>query len=178
MDRFKIENGKVSKKLKEKKKKLMARKIALEKEYVYLPVTHEICTNKARRKDLRIACRSRAVARVIVQNYRADTGDDAHVPVYCVSNRMYMRHLRGYDYDNADSIPTMSIEETQIPALCSLLNFCPGSFHQILDADATQCDPDVVQHDHPGESQALDRYCRSRSGGIAFPIPLYASSMR
>jgi hypothetical protein len=126
MDRFKIENGKVSKKLKEKKKKLMARKIALEKEYVYLPVTHEICTNKARRKDLRIACRSRAVARVIAQNYRADTGDDAHVPVYCVSNRMYMRHLRGYDYDNADSIPTMSIEETQIPALCSLLYSLPS----------------------------------------------------
>jgi hypothetical protein len=126
MDRFKIENGKVSKKLKAKKKKLMARKIALEKEYVYPPVTHETRTNKARRKDLRIACRSRAVARVIAQNYRADTGDDAHVPVYCVSNRMYMRHLRGYDYDNADSIPTMSIEETQIPALCSLLYSLPS----------------------------------------------------
>lgn len=65
--------------------------------------------------------------RVIAQNYRADTGDDAHVlPVYCVSNRMYMRHLRGYEYDNADSIPTMSIEETQIQALCSLIYSLPS----------------------------------------------------
>jgi hypothetical protein len=53
-------------------------------------------------------------------------GDDAHVPVYCVSNRMYMRHLRGYDYDNADSVPTMSIEDTQIPALCSLIYSLPS----------------------------------------------------
>jgi hypothetical protein len=32
MDKFKIDTGKVSKKMKEKKKKLLARKIALEKE--------------------------------------------------------------------------------------------------------------------------------------------------
>jgi hypothetical protein len=37
-----------------------------------------------------------------------------------------MRYLRGYDYDNADSVPSMSLEETQIPALCSLLYSLPS----------------------------------------------------
>jgi hypothetical protein len=37
-----------------------------------------------------------------------------------------MRHLRGYDYDNAESVPTMSIEETQIPALCSYIYSLPS----------------------------------------------------
>jgi hypothetical protein len=82
--------------------------------------------NRSRRKDARIAYRSKQVAKVISQNYRADTGDDAHVPVYCVSNRMYMRHLRGYDKENVESIPTMSIEATQIPALCSHIYSLPS----------------------------------------------------
>jgi hypothetical protein len=83
-------------------------------------------TNHSRRKDVRIAYRSKQVARVIAQNYRADTGDDANVPVYCVSNRMYMRHLRGYDRDNVASIPTMTIDATQIPALCSHIYSLPS----------------------------------------------------
>lgn len=81
--------------------------------------------NVLRRKDVRIACRSKQVARAIAQNYRLDTGDDAHVPVFCVSNRMYMRHLRGYDKDNEPSVPTMTLEESQIPALCSLIYSLP-----------------------------------------------------
>ncbi|KAH7083176.1 hypothetical protein BKA63DRAFT_584450 [Paraphoma chrysanthemicola] len=103
-------NNKANKKLKEDKKKLLKRKAALEKE----------------RKDVRIACRSKQVARVVAQNYRTDTGDDANVSVFCVSNLMYMRHLRGYDKDNDATIPTMAIEETQIPALCSLLYSLPS----------------------------------------------------
>ncbi|KAH7093109.1 hypothetical protein FB567DRAFT_609442 [Paraphoma chrysanthemicola] len=103
-------NHKANKKLKEDKKKLLKRKAALEKE----------------RKDVRIACRSKQVARVVAQNYRTDTGDDANVPVFCVSNLMYTRYLRGYDKDNDATIPTMTIEETQIPALCSLLYSLPS----------------------------------------------------
>jgi hypothetical protein len=106
---------------------LLSTKIALEKEQVHiLTVTQEHRANRSRRKDIRIACRSNQVARVIAQNYRADTGDDANVPVFCVSNKMYMRHLRGYDKDNAESIPSMSIQGTQIPALCSLIYSLPS----------------------------------------------------
>lgn len=48
------------------------------------------------------------------------------MPVFCVSNRMYMRYLRGYDKDNEATVPTMTIEETQIPALCSLIYTLPS----------------------------------------------------
>ncbi|KAJ4381797.1 hypothetical protein N0V86_003162 [Didymella sp. IMI 355093] len=102
--------SKVNKALKKQKKKLMARKNALEKQ----------------RKGIRIAHRSKQVSRIISLNYRADTGDDAGAPVFCVSNRMYMRHLRGYDLDNEQSVPTMTIGETQIPALISHIFALPS----------------------------------------------------
>jgi hypothetical protein len=126
MDRFRIENGKISKQLKVEKKRLLAKKIALEKKYVYFYDADDHPTDEARRKNERIAYRSKKVAQIIAENYRADTGDDASPPIYCVSNRMYMRHLRGYDGDNPDSVPTMSIEDTQIPALCSLIYSLPS----------------------------------------------------
>ena len=75
---------------------------------------------------MRIAFRSKQVARVIAQNYRADTGDEANVPVFCVSNRMFMRHLRGYDKESPETVPTMSIDDTQIPALCSHIYSLPS----------------------------------------------------
>lgn len=111
MDANKInKKAKANKSLKKRKKKLMARKNTLEKQ----------------RKGIRIAHRSKQVSRVIGLNYRNDTGDDAGAPVFCVSNRMYMRHLRGYDMDNEQSIPTMTIEETQIPALVSHIFALPS----------------------------------------------------
>lgn len=102
--------SKANKKLKKRKKKLIARKNALEK----------------LRRGIRMALRSKQVSRTIGLNYRADTGDDAGAPVFCVSNRMYMRHLRGYDPDNEQSIPTMTLEETQIPALISHIFALPS----------------------------------------------------
>lgn len=96
--------------LRQQKKKLVCRKNALEK----------------LRKSVRITHRSKQVGRIVGMNYRSDTGDDAGAPVFCVSNRMYMRHLRGYDTDNAQSIPTMMIEETQIPALISHIFAMPS----------------------------------------------------
>jgi hypothetical protein len=101
---------KANKPLKETRKKLMKRKNALEKQ----------------RKGIRIALRSKQVSRTINLNYRADTGDDSGASVFCVSNRMYMRHLRGYDMDNEQSIPTMTLEETQIPALISHIFALPS----------------------------------------------------
>jgi hypothetical protein len=126
MDRYRRDHGKANKKLKDEKMNLMGEKKKLEKNYAYFPITDDHRTDEFRRKDVRIAFRSRQVAQKIASNYRADTGDDAHPPVYCVSNRMYMRHLRGYDYDNVDSVPTMGVEETQIPALCLLLYSLPS----------------------------------------------------
>lgn len=102
--------SKANKGLKKRRKKLMARKTSLEKQ----------------RKGIRIALRSKQVGRTIGLNYRADTGDDAGAPVFCVSNRMYMRHLRGYDTDNEQSVPTMTLEETQIPALISHIFALPS----------------------------------------------------
>lgn len=109
---------KANKPLKRRKKKLMARKTA-----------HE-----TQRKSIRIAHRSKQVSRVVGFNYRQDTGDDAGAPVFCVSNRMYMRYLRGYDLDNEQSVPTMSIEDTQIPALISHI-FALPSKGRIADLD-------------------------------------------
>jgi hypothetical protein len=39
---------------------------------------------------------------------------------------MYMRHLRGYDKTDILSVPTMTIEQTQIPALCSHIYVLPS----------------------------------------------------
>ena len=101
---------KANKALKKQKKKLMARKNALKKQ----------------RKGIRVALCSKQVSRTIGLNYHADTGDDAGAPVFCVSNRMYMRHLRGYGPDNEQSVPTMTLEETHTPALISHIFALPS----------------------------------------------------
>jgi hypothetical protein len=76
-------------------------------------------TNLYRRKDILIASRNKQVAERVGDNYREDTGDDAGAATYCISNLMYMRHLRGYDKTDELSFPTMTLDQTQIPALCS-----------------------------------------------------------
>lgn len=63
--------------------------------------------------------RNKEVTVAMSENYREDTGDDAIAAIYCVSNLMYMRHLRGYDKTDPLSVPTMTLDQTQIPALCS-----------------------------------------------------------
>jgi hypothetical protein len=61
--------------------------------------------------------RNRHVTQTMESKYRSDTGDDNSAPSFCISNRMYMRHVRGYDMRSPDKIPNMSIEETQVPLL-------------------------------------------------------------
>jgi hypothetical protein len=39
---------------------------------------------------------------------------------------MYMRHLRGYDKTDPTKVPSMTLEETQIPALCSYIYALPS----------------------------------------------------
>ncbi|KAI4944142.1 hypothetical protein J4E91_008997 [Alternaria rosae] len=96
-------NSKVNKPLKMRKKKLTSRKSDLAKQ----------------RKDILIVARNKEVTVAMGENYREDTGDDAIAAIYCVSNLMYMRHLRGYDKTDQLSVPTMTLDQTQIPALCS-----------------------------------------------------------
>ncbi|KAI8935499.1 hypothetical protein NX059_008069 [Plenodomus lindquistii] len=100
----------VNKRKKKEKKKLMSKKNTLEKQ----------------RRDILIESRNKQVSRVLGGNYRANTGDDAGAAVYCVSNRMYMRHLRGYDTSDQLNAATMTLEQTQIPALCSHIYSLPS----------------------------------------------------
>lgn len=83
-------------------------------------------TDITRRKNILISSRNNQVSHVISGNYRSDTNDDAGTAVYCVSNRMYMRHLRGYDKSDEQTIPTMTPEQTQIPDLCSHIYALPS----------------------------------------------------
>ncbi|KAF1833697.1 hypothetical protein BDW02DRAFT_598853 [Decorospora gaudefroyi] len=106
-----IENKlKANKPLKKQKKKLTLRKIGLAKQ----------------RKDILIGARNKQVAHAVGESYRENTGDDAGAAMYCVSNLMYMRHLRGYDKTDELSIPTMTLDQTQIPALCSHIYSLPS----------------------------------------------------
>jgi hypothetical protein len=68
-------------------------------------------------RKIRIVSRNRHVTRTMENKYRSDTGDDNPAPSFCISNRMYMRHVRGYDRKSPDKVPNMSIEETQVPLL-------------------------------------------------------------
>jgi hypothetical protein len=87
-------------------------------------------TDIYRRKDILIAARNKEVASVVGENYREntgdDTGDDTGAAMYCVSNLMYMRHLRGYDMMDELFVPTMTLDETHIPALCSHIYALPS----------------------------------------------------
>jgi len=79
-----------------------------------------------RRKDVRIACRNRRVAKGMNNMYSQNTGDDAGAASFCVSNRMYMRYRRGYNTTNPDKAPTMKLEATQIPAACTYIYGIPS----------------------------------------------------
>ncbi|OAG19050.1 hypothetical protein CC77DRAFT_1032442 [Alternaria alternata] len=78
------------------------------------------------RKDVRIACRNRLVAASMSRIYSHNTGDDAGAASFCVSNRMYMRHRRGYNMTNLEKAPTMKLEDTQIPAACRYIAGIPS----------------------------------------------------
>ena len=83
-------------------------------------------THQYRRKDVRIASRNRQVAEGMDRMYRSDTGDDAGAASFCLSNKMYMRHCRGYSTTNLDKVPTMTLEETQVPAACAYIYGIPS----------------------------------------------------
>lgn len=68
-----------------------------------------------RRYEVRVLARNRHVRQGIAEQYRQDTKDRARLPVFCVSNIIYMQHLSGGYPKNAP--PQLSLEATEIPAL-------------------------------------------------------------
>ncbi|KAF2130344.1 hypothetical protein P153DRAFT_375119 [Dothidotthia symphoricarpi CBS 119687] len=111
MDHNKLhKNAKANKTLKKQKNKLTKRTEALVKQ----------------RRNIRMAMRNKRVGQGLEEGYRSNTKDDAGASAYCVSNRMYMRHIRGFDKTNEGKAPSMSREETQIPALCESIYILPS----------------------------------------------------
>ena len=63
--------------------------------------------------------------RLLAEEYKVKTRDDARVPVFCVSNRAYMKYIRGYEGD--EEPPAMDLVETQLPLLRSFIYALPSS---------------------------------------------------
>lgn len=68
-----------------------------------------------RRYEVRVQARNRHVKQGITEQYRQDTKDRSRLPVFCVSNIIYMQHLSGGYLKSAP--PQLSLEATEIPAL-------------------------------------------------------------
>ncbi|KAH9864393.1 hypothetical protein J1614_010327 [Plenodomus biglobosus] len=86
----------------------------------------QVAALEREQSGVRIACRNRQVADAMDHKYRIDTGDDGGAATFCASNRMYMRHRRGYNKHKLSSVPTMSVEETQIPVACAHIYGIPS----------------------------------------------------
>jgi hypothetical protein len=67
------------------------------------------------RYEVRVLARNRHIKQGISEQYRQDTKDRSPLPVFCVSNVIYMQHLSG-GYTKSDP-PRLSLEATEIPAL-------------------------------------------------------------
>lgn len=68
-----------------------------------------------KRYELRVLARNRHVRQGIAEQYKQDTKDPTRLPVFCVSNVIYMEHLSG-GYPKKTP-PQLSLEATEIPAL-------------------------------------------------------------
>lgn len=68
-----------------------------------------------RRYEVRVSARNRHVKQGISEQYRQDTKDRSPLPIFCVSNVIYMQHLSGGYPKSAP--PQLSLEATEIPAL-------------------------------------------------------------
>ena len=63
---------------------------------------------------MRVAARNKKVATALAMNYRVDTRDETRLPIFCISNKAYMHHLRGYETDDP---PALSLTGTQVPIM-------------------------------------------------------------
>lgn len=64
------------------------------------------------------------VKEALKRNYHNDTSDEAPVPVFTVSNMMYMKHRNGYEKSKG---PTMGLTEAQILDLCAYIYALPSN---------------------------------------------------
>lgn len=90
-----------------------------------------------RRFQVRVAARNRHVKQGIAEQYRQDTHDLSPLPIFCVSNTIYMQHLSG-GYSESDP-PQLPLLATEIPALRTHLFSQPSL----------------------GKFSSLEHYCRS-----------------
>lgn len=108
-------------------------------------------------REIRIACRNRQLAHALDMKYREYTGDDGGAIIFCVSNRMFMRHLRGYSRNSPNNAPTMSLAATQILELCRFIygiplqgkiavleDFVACTIHALLDLVQMSCSKSTV----------------------------------
>lgn len=97
-------------------------------------VNDKLRAENARKKALRIKIRSEMVTRKMRELYTdlaMDVGTT--LPVYCVGNAAYSKHLKGYHKRDSPNPPHLTIEETKIPALRKHLFLTPadGKLNQL-----------------------------------------------
>ncbi|KAH6633395.1 hypothetical protein C7974DRAFT_392704 [Boeremia exigua] len=89
------------------------------------------------RYEVRVSARNRHVKHGVTEQYRQDTKDRSPLPIFCVSNVIYMQHLSGGYPKSAP--PQLRLEATEIPALRTHLFSQPSL----------------------GRFQSLEHYCKS-----------------
>ena len=73
--------------------------------------------------EVHIVARNRKVITKMREKYRTISGDDYPLPVFCVSNLAYAKHLAGYE---KTAPPPLSLKATGIPALRNHLYRLPS----------------------------------------------------
>ncbi|KAF1845146.1 uncharacterized protein K460DRAFT_416455 [Cucurbitaria berberidis CBS 394.84] len=90
-----------------------------------------------KRFGIRVSARNRHVKQGIAEQYRQDTKDRSTLPIFCVSNPIYMQHLGGH-YPKKNP-PDLELDSTEIPALRNFIFSKPSQ----------------------GRFASLEHYCRS-----------------
>ena len=102
-----------------------------------------------RRDQIRILARNETVMQGLKENYKSLTKDKVELPVFCVSNSVYMDHVRGYDFSQP---PPLSLQDTDIPRLreylyalpskgkfATLQHYCSGLLMGVLNTMELSC---------------------------------------
>ncbi|KAF2116450.1 hypothetical protein BDV96DRAFT_52664 [Lophiotrema nucula] len=100
--------------------------------------------------QLRIATRNDKIARSLAKQYEDWTHDTARVPIFCISNKVYMQYIAG---DIQDNLPDMQLMETRVPLLRGHLFGLPAT----------------------RKFATLEHHCRSTLPTILRSIRLFAS---
>lgn len=119
-----------------------------------LQMQRELCERQKqdlqrRRLEVRVCARNRHVREGISAQYHEDTKDPAPLPIFCVSNTVYLSHLAGYYRKEP---PMLTLEATGIPPLrnhvlaipsngkfASLVHHCHTSLETALNTVEISC---------------------------------------